>query len=34
EKVLEELDKNDSSPEPDTEDEEIDVEKALSEKEK
>ncbi|XP_043564599.1 RNA polymerase II-associated protein 3-like [Chiloscyllium plagiosum] len=34
EKVLEELDKNDSSPESDTEDEEIDVEKALSEKEK
>ncbi|XP_072341146.1 RNA polymerase II-associated protein 3 [Scyliorhinus torazame] len=33
-KVLEELDKNDSSPEPDTEDEEIDAEKALSEKEK
>ncbi|XP_078423972.1 RNA polymerase II-associated protein 3 [Cetorhinus maximus] len=33
-KVLEELDKNDSTSEPDTEDEEIDVEKALLEKEK
>ncbi|XP_078075837.1 RNA polymerase II-associated protein 3 isoform X2 [Mustelus asterias] len=33
-KVLEDLDKNDSTPEPDTEDEEIDIEKALSEKEK
>ncbi|XP_067855504.1 RNA polymerase II-associated protein 3 isoform X2 [Heptranchias perlo] len=31
-KVLEELDKNDSTPEPDTEDEEVDVEKALAEK--
>uniref|UniRef100_UPI00398EAF8E RNA polymerase II-associated protein 3 isoform X2 n=1 Tax=Pristiophorus japonicus TaxID=55135 RepID=UPI00398EAF8E len=31
-KILEELDKNDSTPEPDTEDEELDVEKSLAEK--